>query len=112
VMVVVIDGFGFGAEPFPRGSVSAYYYSGMRDEFVVIIGATGIFLVAYKIAERNLHNLASIVAGVAAVLVAIFPTGVSSALVALTPSRPMSVRQRRSGSTSSPPAPSSSASPC
>ena len=76
VMVVVIDGFGFDASPFPRGSVSAYYYSGMREEFVVIIGATGVFLVAYKIAERNLDNLASIVAGIAAV---------PSSTVALTP---------------------------
>jgi hypothetical protein len=57
----------------------------MRDEFVVIIGATGIFLVSYKIAERNLDNFASILAGIAAVLVAIFPTGVPSSLVTLTP---------------------------
>ena len=85
VMVVVIDGFGFDGSPFPRGSVSAYYYSGMREEFVVIIGATGVFLVAYKIAERNLDNLASVVAGTAAVLVAVFPTGVPSSTVPLTP---------------------------
>ena len=75
VLVVLADGLGFDEKPFPRGAVSAYYYSGMREEFVVIMGATGIFLVAYKIAERNLDNTASIVAGLAAVIVAVFPTG-------------------------------------
>jgi hypothetical protein len=39
------DKIAFHGNPFPRGSLSVYYYSGMRDEFVGILSATGIFLI-------------------------------------------------------------------
>src|SRR3954454_21287804 len=64
VLLVFLDKGLFDGSPFPRGSLSAYYYSGMRDEFVGIMSATGVFLVTYKIAERNLDNAASILAGI------------------------------------------------
>jgi hypothetical protein len=57
-----------------RGSLSAYYYSGMRDFFVGTLMIIGMFLVAYKFFEANLDNLVSILAGIAAMLVAFFPT--------------------------------------
>jgi hypothetical protein len=84
--LVFADKVAFHETPFPRGSLSAYYYSGMRDVFVGILSATGVFLLTYKISERNLDNLASLFAGVCAVLIALFPTGrPSHPVIALTP---------------------------
>lgn len=86
ILLVVVDWAGFGASPAPRDSLSAYYYSGMRDEFVAILFATGLFLITYKIVEWNLDNATSIVAGIAAVVVPLFPTGrPSDPVIALTP---------------------------
>jgi hypothetical protein len=85
LLLVFLDKALFEGSPFPRGSLSAYYYSGMRDEFVGIMSATGVFLLTYKIAERNLDNAASVVAGICAVLIAIFPTGRPSQPVPMTP---------------------------
>lgn len=59
----------------PRGSLSAYYHSGMRDVFVGALCATAVFLVTYKVFEHSLDNTLSIVAGLAALGVALFPTG-------------------------------------
>ena len=73
--VVFADKVAFHGDPFPRGSISAYYYSGMRDVFVGILCATGVFLITYKLSERNLDNVASLVAGVCAALISLFPTG-------------------------------------
>ena len=65
-----------------RGSLSAYYHSGMRDVFVSILAVVGILLVTYKITERNRDNLFSFIAGIAAIGVAIFPTGLPSGVEA------------------------------
>lgn len=59
-----------------RGSLSAYYHSGMRDAFVSILAVAGILLVTYKYSELNRDNTYSIAAGMFAVGVAIFPTGI------------------------------------
>jgi uncharacterized membrane protein len=75
LVLVFGDQLAFHEDPFVRGSLSVYYFSGMRDEFVAIMCATGIFLVTYKVAERNLDNAAGLVAGVCAVLIGLFPTG-------------------------------------
>jgi hypothetical protein len=75
LILVFGDELAFPENPFVRGSLSAYYFSGMRDEFVAILSATGIFLLTYKVAERNLDNAASLLAGFCAVLIALFPTG-------------------------------------
>ena len=72
-ILVLCDGLLFDGHPFPRNSLSAYYYSGTRDVLVGAVCATGVFLVAYKVAERNLDNTLSVVAGVAALGVALFP---------------------------------------
>jgi CDP-diglyceride synthetase len=70
LILVFGDGLGLDGNPFPRTSISAYYYSGMRDFYVGLICSTGIFLVAYKVAERNLDNTLSLIAGLAALAVA------------------------------------------
>ena len=75
LVLVFVDQLAFHEDPFVRGSLSVYYFSGMRDEFVAILAATAIFLLTYKVAERNLDNAASLLAGVCAVLIALFPTG-------------------------------------
>jgi hypothetical protein len=58
-------------------SVSAYYYSGAVVVFVGILVALGVFLVTYR-GYNNEYNrldrLAAIIAGVAAIGVAFFPT--------------------------------------
>src|SRR5262249_50695753 len=73
--VVLIDWSAFSGNPVPRDSLSAYYYSGMREWFVLTIGTTGFFLIAYKITEENLDNLLSIIGGACAVVITLFPTG-------------------------------------
>lgn len=61
--------------PLLRGSLSAYYHSGVRDVFVGSLCAIGVFLIAYRVFERNLDNLLGTSAGAGAILVALFPTG-------------------------------------
>lgn len=55
-------------------SISAYYHTGMREVFVAILAALGIFLLCYKGPERW-DVLAAKIAGAAAILVAMLPTG-------------------------------------
>ncbi|MEX0782784.1 MAG: hypothetical protein WD557_09045 [Dehalococcoidia bacterium] len=57
-----------------RGSLSAYYHTGMRDIFVGILVTVGISLVAYKFFDWRLENLFTGIAGVAVIVVALFPT--------------------------------------
>jgi len=70
----LVDKLYFHGDPQPRDSMSAYYYSGMREVFVTVIFGTGAFLVGYKIAEVSLDNTASIFAGLGALCLAWFPT--------------------------------------
>lgn len=65
----------FDGQPFVRGSLSAYYYSGAREVFVGMIWAIAVFLITYKILEWSREALLSTVAGLAAIVVAVFPTG-------------------------------------
>ncbi len=58
----------------PRGSVSAYYYSGMRDFLVASVATIGIFLMTYRLLDRHIENLLSSIAGLAALVVVIMPT--------------------------------------
>jgi hypothetical protein len=73
--LIVLDKVVFNGYPFVRGSMSAYYYSGMREFFVGAIFGSGAFLLAYKVSEVSLDNTASIAAGICAWFIAIFPTG-------------------------------------
>jgi hypothetical protein len=74
-LLVLLDGLVFDGEPFPRGSLSAYYYSGVREVFVGTLSATAVFLITYKVADRTLDNTLSTFAGLAVLVVALFPTG-------------------------------------
>ncbi|MDQ1685172.1 MAG: hypothetical protein QOC82_1909 [Frankiaceae bacterium] len=57
-----------------RGSLSSYYYSGMREFFTCALAITGVFLMTYKAFQRELENYLTLLAGFAIVLVAFFPT--------------------------------------
>jgi hypothetical protein len=50
--LVLIDRYVFDGHPAPRDSLSAYYYSGVREVFVGTLAAIGVFLVTYKVTER------------------------------------------------------------
>lgn len=75
ILLLVGDWLFLKGTPRARGSLSAYYYSGMRDAFVGILFATAIFLICYKVVERKLDNTLSTLAGAAVLGVALFPTG-------------------------------------
>lgn len=62
---------------FVEGSISAYYHTGMREVFVAILSALGIFLLCYK-GPQKWDVLAAKVAGAFALLVALFPTDETS----------------------------------
>ena len=62
----LIDGWGI------QGSISAYYYTGMRDVFVGMLCAVAVFLISYNMYKRN--YIAGRLAGTFAVCVAILPT--------------------------------------
>ncbi len=83
-VLVLCDGLWFDGDPFPRDSLSAYYYSGVRELFVGALTATGVFLITYKVADRGLDNTLSTLAGAAVLAVALLPTGRPSEGVART----------------------------
>ena len=85
ILLFLLDSRLFQETPDPRGSLSAYYYSGARDLLVGSLCITAAFLMTYKVVERNLDNTASIVAGFAALVVALFPTGRPSDEIRLSP---------------------------
>jgi hypothetical protein len=67
-------------------SVSAYYYTGAVSVFAGILVALALFLFSYRGYDNTYHRrdrIAAIIAGVAAVLVALFPTGAPGDLEAL-----------------------------
>ena len=76
-------------EGLPRwgllGSVSAYYYTGAVAAFVGVLVALGVFLFTYR-GYKNKYGrrdrVAAIVAGIAAVLVAFFPTAAPNGVAA------------------------------
>jgi hypothetical protein len=74
IVLIAGDSLLIKGEESIRGSLSAYYYSGMRDVFVGSLWAIGIFLITYKVFENNLDNTLSLLAGLAAVVIALFPT--------------------------------------
>jgi hypothetical protein len=83
--LVLVDGLWFDGSSWARPSLSDYYYSGVRELFVGSLCAIGVFLITYKVAEVNLDNALSLLAGVAVLVVALFPTERSDDSVALTP---------------------------
>lgn len=84
-LLVALEPTLFDGQPAPRGSLSAYYYSGVRELFVGMLCAIGVFLVIYKIADRTKEGRLSTYAGAAVIVVALFPTGKPGNSVAATP---------------------------
>jgi Protein of unknown function (DUF998) len=75
-LVLVPVGWGLDRGNLPRDSLSEYYYSGAREVFVGGVAAIAVFLIAYKIAEAwSWDFVLSLVAGLAAIVVVVFPTG-------------------------------------
>src|SRR5918992_2073804 len=60
-----------------QSSISAYYYTGMRDVFVGSMCAVGVFLLSYRFGK--LDDVLGDVAGVSAIGLALFPTAAASA---------------------------------
>jgi hypothetical protein len=73
-LLVLVEPVLFEGLPFPRGSLSAYYYSGMREVYVGALWAIGFFLVVYKLLRWTWDGLLSTLAGALFVVLAVFPT--------------------------------------
>jgi hypothetical protein len=69
--VLAVGGYLFFGTPL-QASMSAYYYTGMRDWFVGVLCAVGAFLFLYKGYTRRENQVLNL-AGVCAPLVALFP---------------------------------------
>jgi hypothetical protein len=74
-VILLVGDWLFVAGDMPRGSLSAYYHTGMRDVFVGSLFVIGVFLITYMLFTYNWDNVLSMIAGAAALAVAIFPTG-------------------------------------
>jgi hypothetical protein len=55
------------------GSLSGYYYTHMRNVFVGVLWAVGLFLLAYR-GRNKLDNRVTNIAGLAAICISCFPT--------------------------------------
>ena len=54
-------------------SISAYYYTSMRDVFVGVLVATGVFLFCYRGPDRQ-DNILTNIAGLCSIGIGLFPT--------------------------------------
>jgi hypothetical protein len=67
----------WGAKLFEKipshDSVSAYYYTSMRDVFVGILAATGVFLFCYRGPDKQ-DNILTNIAGLCAIGIGLLPT--------------------------------------
>jgi len=54
-------------------SISAYYYTSMRDEFVGILAAVGVFLFCYRGPDKQ-DNILTNIAGLCAIGIGLLPT--------------------------------------
>lgn len=79
LLLMLGDGL-FLAGDVPRPSLSAYYHTGMRDVFVGSLCTIGFFLITYMLFHYNWDNVLSVIAGVAIIGVALFPTGGNATL--------------------------------
>lgn len=69
---ILLVGFTFTGGCGVKSCVSEYYYTNMRDVFVGVLCATGLFLISYK-GKYRIDNISSSLAGVCAFIVAFFP---------------------------------------
>lgn len=59
-------------------SISAYYYTGMRDEFVATLVLVGVLLACYR-SPLFIDNVLASIAGIAAICIGLFPMSQKSA---------------------------------
>jgi hypothetical protein len=88
LLPVLLLGFGYWLDghPVPRDSLSAYYYSGVGALFVGVLTTVAFFLIAYRLVDvKNLENWLSILAGLAVLVVVLFPTKRPDEAIAPTP---------------------------
>ncbi|MEV6238615.1 DUF998 domain-containing protein [Lentzea sp. NPDC051838] len=69
---IVLGGVGWFLTGKLEPSISAYYYTDLRDWFVGSLWAFGVFLIAYRLGR--LDNVLATVAGVLAIVVSLIPT--------------------------------------
>jgi len=80
-LLIFVDGL-FIDDRVIRGSMSAYYHSGAREVFVGGLFVVGGFLLTYMSARHNTYDFVlSLFAGIAVIVVAIFPTARYQVLV-------------------------------
>jgi hypothetical protein len=72
-------------EPILKGSLSAYFYSGMSVVFIGSLWAIAILLILYQMFGPRFENVVSAIAGAAVLLVTFFPTNVPKDGGSLTP---------------------------
>ena len=102
-LLIIIDWL-FIEDRVIRGSMSAYYHSGAREIFVGGLFVVGGFLLTYMSARRNTYDfILSLFAGVAVILVAIFPTARYEVLVDGEPTTFKATRDSCEGRFSGPP---------
>lgn len=75
-LIVVIGGIALG-QTSPQMSISAYYYTSMRDCFVGILSGIAFFLLSYRGYER-IDDVVSTLAGTFALGLILFPTSTFS----------------------------------
>lgn len=73
-LILIVGNFIVGKCFQIEASISKYYYTAMGDVFVGILSAISLFLILYKGFDRH-ENIATNLAGIFALAVAIFPTG-------------------------------------
>lgn len=64
-----------------QGSISAYYYTKVGNVFTGSLCVVGIFLIAYRLTALTLDNIATSLAGIAAIGVAFFHSAPTNATV-------------------------------
>jgi hypothetical protein len=72
--VVLLLGDGLLGDHAPRESLSGYYHTGMRDVFVGTLWMIGVLLLLYRPFAHTLDSVLTVIAGTAALGVALFPT--------------------------------------
>lgn len=72
--ILVIGGWVAQRNWTTQGSLSAYYYTGMRDFFVSILAVVGVLLITYRLSDSTPDNGLGTLAGAMAIGVVFFPT--------------------------------------
>lgn len=78
-IVLVLGGL-VQEKPIIQASISAYYYTHMRDFFVGILSSVALFLISYKGYEK-IDSIVSTLSGICAIGLILFPTSLHTGTV-------------------------------